>query len=472
MKFIISFISMLLIVTNSVLLLSQYHVYSSSLDADEASYFYEQEIELKFKADKIIVKQHFNNLPSEKIAVVWPISSENRSCDLSKNSDCDRLTEDLTAFKEGESSSQSISYEIPLLDGLKEAQIFSDFLVKLDKGGVSYTTLHITDELKRGGMWVSGLSVLGSTSLDLIDYSLFIGEGDVKELYWQKEVVPIQYEDNNYSLYSHKEIPKELIGQLEQLHLPNREHVSVLFSNKKLEMNSSRIAFIESEDIVSIQRELIVKHVQLIYGIDSPDTLLAEVISSFLLDQPIGSEKARWMYDTLVSYLTTDQLENWKLALEKNKQVDAEKLDTMLTNILKLKTSFFTFNVQAGAEHFPLLFEDSRPVYINELEQENMKVLFKEGKVLYSVEPLLSELGYTINDTDKGLYVQNATRAFRFPIQEPFYVLNQKRYDAMSEPFEKIGAVYYIEEAWMIRLFLLDVEKEEKRINIKQSGLF
>ena len=75
--------------------------------------------------DKIIVKQHFNNLPSEKIAVVWPISSENRSCDLSKNSDCDRLTEDLTAFKEGESSSQSISYEIPLLDGLKEAQIFS-----------------------------------------------------------------------------------------------------------------------------------------------------------------------------------------------------------------------------------------------------------------------------------------------------------------------------------------------------------
>ncbi|MEI4771174.1 hypothetical protein WAX74_16240 [Psychrobacillus sp. FJAT-51614] len=469
MKFIISFITMLLIVANSVLLLSQYHVYSSSLDEKEASYFYEQEVELKFKEDKIIVKQHFNNLPQGEIAVVWPISSENRSCDLSKSTNCDRLTEDLTSFKEGESLSESISYEIPFKDGLKDGQILSDFLVKLEKGGVSYTTLHITDELKRGGMWVSGLPVLGSTSLDLIDYSLFEGEGDLRDLYWQKEVLPVQYEANYYSLYSHNEIPKELIVQLEELHLPNREHVSVLFTNKKNDMNDSRIIFIENEDIASIQRELIVKQVQLRYGIDSADPLLAEVISSFLLDRPIGTEKANWMYDTLVNYLTTEQLESWKAEFEKKNQMDAEKLDALLSNILHLKTSFFALNVQAGAEHFPLLFEDSRPVYINELQQENMKVLFKEGKVLYAVEPLLSVLGYSINDTDKGLYVQNATRAFRFPIHEPFYVLNQKRYDAMSEPFEKIGSVYYIEEAWMIRLFLLDVEKEDKRINIIQS---
>ena len=96
----------------------------------------------------------------------------------------------------------------------------------------------------------------------------------------------------------------------------------------------------------------------------------------------------------------------------------------------------------------------------------------KDGKVLYAAEPLLTELGYTLNDTDKGLYVQNDSRAFRFPIQEPFYVLNEKRYDAMSEPFERIGSEFYIEEAWMIRLFLLNIEKQEKRINITESALF
>ena len=73
---------------------------------------------------------------------------------------------------------------------------------------------------------------------------------------------------------------------------------------------------------------------------------------------------------------------------------------------------------------------------------------------------------------NKGLYVQNATRALRFPIKEPFYVLNEKRYDAFSEPFEKIGSVYYVEEAWLIRLFLLDIEKQGKRINITQSAFF
>lgn len=129
-------------------------------------------------------------------------------------------------------------------------------------------------------------------------------------------------------------------------------------------------------------------------------------------------------------------------------------------------------NEQSGAENFPLLFEDPRPVYINEQQQEEMKVLFKDGKVLYAAEQLLTSLGYTLNDTDKGLYVQNATRAFRFPIKEPFYVLNNKRYDALSEPFEVIASQLYIEEAWMIRLFLLNIEKQDKRINITQSALF
>ena len=179
------------------------------------------------------------------------------------------------------------------------------------------------------------------------------------------------------------------------------------------------------------------------------------------------------MYETITNYLTSEQRKKFQTALLNNKQqLTAAKFDEILTDIINLKTSFFVLNEQAGAENFPLLFEDYRPVYINELQQEKMKVLFKDGKILYAAEPLLSNLGYTLNHTDKGLYVQNATRAFRFPIQEPFYVLNEKRYDALSEPFEDIGSQLYIEEAWMIRLFLVNIEKQEKRINITQSALF
>lgn len=472
MKFVLSFLCLFLIVTNSVLLLFQYHAYSSELEEDGQVFFYEQEVEMKVKKDKIVIKQHFNNLPKEEVTVSWPIISENRSCDLDTSESCNRLTEDMTTFKEGNTSKQSISYEIPLVDGLKDGQLIQNFLVKLETGGVSFTSLHITDEVKRGGMWVSGLPVIGKTSLELIDYTLSLGAGDVQELLWQQEVLPIQYEDDYFTVYASNPLPDEVTNLLGELDFTNNEHLSVLFEENRNNIEATRIAFIQQKDIASIQQELIIKNIQARYGLTQDDQLIAEVLSSFLLEIPVGSAKSIWMYETLNNYLTSDQRLKFQTALLNNKQTTAAKLDEILTDIIDLKTSFFVLNKQAGSENFPLLFEEHRPVYINELQHEEMKVLFRNGKVLYTAEPLLTTLGYTHNNTEKGLYVQNATRAFRFPIQEPFYVLNEKRYDAISEPFEVIGSQLYMEEAWMIRLFLLNIEKQDKRINITQSALF
>ncbi|WP_342600544.1 hypothetical protein MHB48_05545 [Psychrobacillus sp. FSL H8-0483] len=472
MKIILSFLSMLLIVTNSVLLLFQYHVYSSGLEDSEQSFLYEQEIEIKLKKDKLMIRQHFMNLPEEKIKITWPISSENRSCYLDTSESCNRLSEDLISFKEGDTSKQSISYEIPLIDGLHDGIVLSGFLAKLEKGGVSYTTLHITDELKKGGMWVSGLPIVGTTSLDEIDYSLFFGAGSFTDLYWQEELLPVKFENDNFTIHSKEELSEDLKTLLTEMQLTNSEHISVLFTENKYNIKSSRIAFVENKDLASIQRELIIKNVQLQYGLVAENLIMAEVISSFLTDSPIGSEKSIWMYETLTNYFTEDQLSDWKKVLMENKQLSAQKLDGLLSEVIELKTSFFTLNEQFKADKYPLLFEDNRTVYINDQQQKDVKVLFKDGKVMYAAEPLLTALGYTLKDTDKGLYVQNAMRAFRFPIKEPFYVLNDKRYDAMSEPFEKIGADFYLEESWMNRLFLVDIEKQEKRISVTQSASF
>lgn len=472
MKFVLSFLCLFLIVTNCVLLLFQYHAYSSGLEKDGQAFLYEQEVEMKVKKDKIVIKQHFMNMPMDEVTITWPINSVNRSCDLETSETCNRLTEDMTTFKKGENSKQSISYEILLEDGLKDGQLIQDFLVKLETGGVSLTSLHITDEVKRGGMWVSGLPVIGNTSLELIDYTLSLGAGDVPELYWQQEVLPIQYEDDYFTVYASNPLPDEITGLLGELDFTNNEHLAVLFEDNKNNIDASRIAFIQQEDITSIQQELIVKNIQAQFGISEDNQQIAEVLSSFLMETPVGSAKSIWMYETLNNYLTADQQIEFQAALSNNEQITSAKFDEILSDIIDLKTSFFVLNEQAGMENFPLLFEDYRTVYINELQHEEMNVLFKDGKVLYAATPLLTTLGYTLNDTEKGLYVQNATRAFRFPIQEPFYVLNEKRYDALSEPFEVIGSQVYIEEAWMIRLFLVNIEKQDKRINITQSALF
>lgn len=463
---------MLLVVTNSVLLLFQYQVYSSSLEEEEKSFYYEQEIEMKFKSDKVIVKQHFNHLPHEQLTITWPITSENRSCDLSTSDSCSRLSDDLTFFEEGESAKQSISYEIPLVDGLTDGILFSGFLAKIEKGGVSYTTLHITDELKRGGMWISGLPIIGTSSLNLIDYTLSYGAGNISDLFWQRAIIPVKYENDYLTVHSNEELSKEMSSRLDKLNIPNNTHMTLLFTENINNIKSPRIAFTKDKDIDSIVAELIVKNVKLQYGLTDERPLLAEVVSSFSIDKPIGAEKSIWMYETLKNYFTMNQFSEWKTALTKISSLNAEKLDKLLSEIIGFKTSFFQLNGQAESEKFPLLFEDSRTVYVNGVQQEEMKLLMKDGKILYAAEPLLVELGYTLNDTDKGLYVQNDTRAFRFPIQEPFYVLNEKRYDAMSEPFERIGSEFYIEEGWMIRLFLLNIEKQEDRINITESASF
>lgn len=463
---------MSLVVVNSVLLFFQYHVYSSSLEEETQSFFYEQEVELTFKSDRFIVKQHFRHLPQEQLTISWPISSENRSCNLSKSDSCSRLSDDLALFEEGEAAEQSISYEIPLAEGLTDGKLLTGFLAKIEKGGVSYTTLHVTDELKRGGMWISGLPVIGTTSLDLIDYSLSYGVGNITDLYWQQAIIPVKYENDYFTVHSTEDLSEEVRIRLDGLNIPNSTHMTLLFTENKNNIKSSRIAFILGKDIDTIERELIVKIVQLQYDLNEENPLLAEVVSSFLTDRPIGTEKSNWMYETVHDYMTISQLTEWKAMLTKNRPLNAEKLDELLSEVIDLKTSFFQMNEQTESEQFPLLFEDPRPLYVNGVVQEEMKLLMKDGRVLYAAEPLLAELDYTLNDTDKGLYVQNDSRAFRFPIQEPFYVLNEKRYDAMSEPFERIGAEFYIEEAWMIRLFLLSLDKEEDRLNITESTTF
>lgn len=295
---------------------------------------------MKVKNDKIVIKQHFNNIPKEEVALSWPIISENRSCDLDTSDSCNRLSEDMTTFKVGENSKQSISYEIPLVEGLKDGQMIQNFLVKLETGDVSLTSLDITDELKRGGMWVSGLPLIGTTSLELIDYTLSFGAGDVQELYWQQEVLPVQYEDDYFTVYASNTLPDEVTDIIGELDSTNDEHLAILFEENKNNIDATRIAFIQQGDIASIQQELIIKNIQAQYGLAQDNQMIAEVLSNFLLEIPVGSAKSIWMYETINNYLTSDQRAEFQTALLNNKNTTAAEFDKILTDIIDLKTSF------------------------------------------------------------------------------------------------------------------------------------
>jgi len=67
--------------------------------------------------------------------------------------------------------------------------------------------------------------------------------------------------------------------------------------------------------------------------------------------------------------------------------------------------------------------------------------------------------------------VNSETRVFRFPEAEHgFYVFNQRRYNTTSSPLSVVAGDYYIEEAWLQRLFLVDLQKDEQSIRITTAA--
>ena len=92
------------------------------------------------------------------------------------------------------------------------------------------------------------------------------------------------------------------------------------YCNNNNKINSSRIVTISAGDRLSLERELLHRNVREVYGLGNDQTIIVDVISSFLLNQPIGSGKATAMYEALNNYFTSEQLVEWNILLRESKE--------------------------------------------------------------------------------------------------------------------------------------------------------
>ncbi|MGG0655988.1 hypothetical protein [Rummeliibacillus pycnus] len=468
MKFAASLFSILLFL-NGIMLTFQYHVYSDQLKEEDKAIHYNQDIDIVYRKGKLIVNHHLSSLPNESLKFVWPTKSVSKACSSHDKSNCNRLNKTLTGLQAGKTEEQTVSYVIPVSKkGLKSGQILQDVFLTLQNGTPVHTTVHISDETRSGGQWITGLPEVDSKSMKLVQYTMFSGNGPVTSLYWQKSKMKEIFTNDQMTLYGTNAISGDLANSLKGLEFENFEHVAIIETNKKRK-SAGRILFTSELNEKTLEQKVILSQIHQLYKFDTTPSWAPEIVASFLTDRTLGSEKAKKMIAVLKNYMNQAQLTEWKKGLEKmqGKEVTTTNLDQLLTKSINLKTSFFTMNANNGNTLAPLLFEDKRPVYINELQQKNLQVIFKDGRILYSVKPILMNLGYTSKVGTHGFYVKSDTRSFRFPMDEPFYVYNNHRYDTISQPIEKYGNDYYVEEAWLVRLFLVNIEKSDKRIDIK-----
>lgn len=461
----------LLLLTNGLLIFIHYNEAGNVTAGSAVQLSYGQEVEVMNRTDGLYVRHHFTQLSDERLEIVWPEESVDRACYLKDADACSRLNENTTAFEAGEAGNQSISYVIPNKNKKGEVMLFKDVFAKLHNAPVSTTIMHITDEMNLEGLWVNGLEQLGKKTMDLVNYSLFKGNGEVTDLYWQKADQPLLHTSDRLTVYStaNSDVTEiqfqEMMGGLTVIDAP---HSVVVLGSESGEVDSTRFTITKKTDLKKVIDRLLIDHLSKQYKLPSDEPWTTEIIASLLSEQAIGSDITRSAYDLLSDYFTADQMEQMTKSIRQknNEELNGDLLDKIFQEVTGVSTSFFGKNSQATDKLYPLLLEDARDLYVAEEKLMEKGVILKEGKLLYPATEILSGLGYDISKNEQSLYIETALKNYRFPLKEKFYVYNERRFDVLSIPFERIEDEFYFEEAIFIRIFHVQIEKTEEKITI------
>lgn len=445
----------------------QFQVYSDKVDSTEKGYRYSQEIEIVYRGESLDIRQHFKNLPTEELTIEWPKASINPDCFIENEHSCVRLSDDSNKFKAGETRAQSISYVIPLKNGLQSRKLMKNVFATLKNGDVQFSTVHISTEKEVKGQWITGLPLIGEQNLSLVNYSMFSGEGAVKDLFWQDGDFALQDKVGVVSIYSRTTLKAAFYEKLENINFLSDEHLAIINGTNIDGVDGFRMLFVPNVTVAKVQQKVLITQLEESYDFGDSPHWLKELMASFLTGTVFGGEKTKEVAATINAQLTDVQLTDWRDRLQalEGKKISGELLDKELSEVLGASTKYISMNAQSE-KSYPFLYNDPRILYVNSEKQPAIQVILKDGEILYGADLLLESIGYDVSIGEHGYYVVSETREFRFPNEPGFYVFNQRRYDTVSLPVKLVAGQYFIEESWLKRLFIVEIEKTENRINI------
>ncbi|SOC35305.1 RNA polymerase II [Ureibacillus acetophenoni] len=466
MKYAVSFFIVLLLVVSGLLFI-QYQVYSDNLEAGQGEFTYTQEIEIDYRNNSLDIRQHFRNLPNQNIDIKWPPLAINPDCFLESEQTCERLSEDKTRFEIGDSRSQSLSYVIPLDGGLQSKHLLKDLFVTLGNAKVSYSTIHITTDSQIEGQWVTGLPLIGQQSLSLVNYSMFSGQGEVNEVYYIADDIKLQHSTDLISIYAKTPLDEQFHESINSIQFLNEHHVAIVQGESHSGQQGERIVFVNDLTLDGLNQSVLLSQIDSLYDFGDNPRWMKEVIAAFLTGSVSLENKSSQIVNALLNHMSDKQLESWIQKLEqlKGTKITSTVLDKELSEVLQKNTEFFELN-ETVEDVFTLLFSDNRKVILDQNVIEDVNLIYQNGLLYYSSDEILAALGYEVSDGPNGYYVNSELRQFRFPENHKFYVFNQRRYDTISNPFTTIMDKRYIEESWLQRLFLVEIEKTNSEITI------
>ena len=326
--------------------------------------------------------------------------------------------------------------------------------------------LHVTDETKSGGVWISELDRIGTKKLNRIEYTMFYGRGKTDLLYWQNKELPEAYRSERISIFGtgiHKEQAARLEGLLEKVDAP---HMTVVIGANQKPFMKGRFVMSDQVDAEILETRLIQYGVMARYDIASSERMTANIAASLLIGEPYGNGAAKKAYEKISGKLSANQLEQLNKKLGSTSKLNPETLDQLIGDVSGLKTTFLE---NARDEQYGFYFEDPREIKVNGEKAEGVSVLLEDGQVFYSGKELFSQLGYTLESNQQSIYVTNKSNKYRFSLLDPFYVLNERKYSLRTEPYKKMNGAYYFEEDAIKRIFSLKIQKTDGAIDVTSA---
>src|SRR5690606_35282007 len=277
-------------------------------------------------------------------------------------------------------------------------------------GDVQFYTVHISTGKELKGQWVTGLPLIGEQNLSLVNYSMFSGEGPVKDLFWQDGDFALQNEVGVVSIYSRTPLKAVFYEKLEKVNFLSKDHFAIINGTNIDGIDGFRMLFVPNATVAKVQQNVLITQLEATYDFGDSPYWLKELMASFLTRTVFGGEKTREVAATITAQLTDAQLTDWQERLQalQGKNISGEMLDKELSEVLGASTKYISMNAQSE-KSYPFLYNDPRNLYVNSEKQPAVQVVLKDGEVLYGADLLLESIGYDVSIGEHGYYVVSET---------------------------------------------------------------
>lgn len=451
---------------NALLFFIHYRDSSIITDKKEQKNSYHQEIEVIHRANELLVRHHFTNLSTNRLEIRWPKISEDRTCHVEDRTSCMRLNEEATAFIEGEETAQSISYTIPKEVTATEQIFLQSVFAEIHQAEPKATVLHLIDEVESDGLWVTGLQQVGNQTLNLVNYTLFSGDGPVSDLYWQSQQ-PTHQSNEYVTVYGADSLAG--VEEYERLFQTLAfSHTAIVINEQAKSTDSSRFIVTKSSELHKMLQQFAMNQFNLQYADGNIDHFTSEVLTALLLEEEnVDLSLASTAVKELQDSLTAAQITQFVTKVTEAEKIESAKMiDEIMEEVSGYKTSFFSTNSQLEEGYYPFLLENPKKIVVSNGDSLHNHAIVKDNRTYYPITEIMEAFGYDVTVRNKSLYVESVDQSYRFPLESHFYVFNNRRFNTQEIVVKQMNGLLYVEEATMLRIFQINMASTNDKINL------